>query len=177
MYDKQKKEPVIDEEFVNGLRDKIQKQIADIAKMDVVTAVATDEYIGGYIPPQVESIVNFIGAREGQEIRLKTTANNDNSSSDNNNTDSKLQQSREKQKEDLYATILVRTIIRLKGDIAMVLRSEPIDSGERQVVSIDQDILAAHQANVILAVENWHFFIRTALDALRIIFDLARPRE
>jgi hypothetical protein len=168
-------------DFAEDLRDKIQMQIEDIGQMNIVTAVSTN--ITGYIPPDVKSQVSFIEAEPSARMTRKLPPSKREIPPSkreipqgNNNSSTDSEEKYEKRVEDLYARVLVRTIIELDGDITMVFRSQQVDSGERverQIVALDNDILAAHQANVTIALENWHFFVLTALDTLKSIIGLA----
>jgi hypothetical protein len=158
---------------------KIEKQLEDIGQINIMTAVSDN--LAGNVNPEAKSLLHFLEAEPNQKIEEKKLDGALlNILNEERLIDVKSLETPEitKTVSDLNATVLMRTILELDADIALILRSqEAADSnGERQIVSLDNDILAAHQANVNVAVQNWHFYVTTALQALGMIIDLAKQK-
>jgi hypothetical protein len=71
-------------------------------------------------------------------------------------------------------SILARTRIELDGDIVVFL---PLQNGVQQQASVNDEILNIHRENVKMAIENWHNFLNTAIEAAKIIAILAGYKD
>jgi hypothetical protein len=163
------KETLKQKPFDEAFREEIEMQIEDINQINIMTAVSSN--LIGKVQPEAQDLLSFIAAKTGDFVEGKAL--------DMTNLRDGLKPLKrpdiKKSAEDLNATVLVRTIFELDGDILLLLRGQHIDSQGKQIVSLDSGILAAHQANVNVAVENWRYLVSTALDALKLVIDLAKP--
>jgi hypothetical protein len=71
-------------------------------------------------------------------------------------------------------SILARTRIELDGDIVVLL---PLQNEVQQQASVNDEILNIHRENVKMAIENWHNFLNTAIEAAKIIAILAGYKD
>jgi hypothetical protein len=155
--------------FDEAFREEIEMQIEDINQINIMTAVSSN--LTGKVQPEAQDLLSFIAAKAGDFVERKAL----DMTKLRDGFKPLKRPDIKKSAEDLNATVLVRTIFELDGDILLLLRGQHIDNQGKQIVSLDSAILAAHQANVNVAVENWHYLIRTALEALKLIRDLAKP--
>jgi hypothetical protein len=158
----------VEERFFDQIREKIEKQIQDIDQINIMTGVSSN--LTGEADPAAESLVSFIEAKTKDVIKGKVI--------DSARLGDYLKPIEApdivKTSGDLNATVLLRTIIELDGDICLLFRGQQIDSSGKQAISLDSGLLAAHQANVSIAVENWHYLVNTALDSLKLIRDFVK---
>lgn len=162
--------------FSNAILVKIQKQLEDIGQINIMTAISDN--ITGNVSPEAKSLMSFLEAEPNEKIASKKI---DDVTLDvvdlKEFTNPKLleEQKITKTFDDLQATVLMRTIMELDGDIAFLIRSQETDTNGSQIVPLQNDILAAHNANVKVALENWHFYVTTMLQALKVLIELAKP--
>lgn len=70
-------------------------------------------------------------------------------------------------------TILARTRIELDGDITVLL---PLKNNAEDT-SINNEVLDIHKENVKMAIENWHSFLNTAIEAAKTIAYIAGYKD
>jgi hypothetical protein len=162
--------------FSDAFLVKIQKQLEDIGQINIMTAISAN--LTGSVHPEAKSLMRFLEAKPNEEIPSKKIDYISLDATDlKKSINPKLLEAPDitKKHEDLNATVLMRTIMELDGDIALLIRSQETDTNGNQIVSLENDILTAHHANVKVALENWHFYLTAMLQALKILIELAKP--
>jgi hypothetical protein len=155
-----------EQKFFEDMRKKIEMQIQDIHQINIMTGVSSD--LTGNVNPEAQNLLSFIQTETDKSTKGKILLS---SSKLSDLTKPIETPDIVKTSQDLNATILLRTIIELDGDICLLFRGQQLDNRGRQVVSLDNGILSAHQANVTIAVENWRYLVDAALQALKFIQD------
>lgn len=156
-----------EQKFIDHMRKQIEKQLQDFHQLNIMTGVSAD--LTGNVDPDAQSLSSFVEPNKSTKRKeLFSNVKLDDLTKPIETPDIT------KTAQDLKATILLRTIIELDGDICLLFRGQQTDRRGNQVVSLDEGILAAHQANVNIAVKNWQCLVESALDALKIIPEIIK---